>query len=302
MSLIKQIVLMFLFCLTPYAVNAEIDKDKDKEGILHPKGLLWKIEKPGQPASHVFGTMHVGDSAVVNLAPEVEYAFRNADRFAMEMLLTLAAEGKINRGSFFNDGRTLKSVMQADDYRKLLDLLNRRLFISESMVVNMRPWVILVMLMMPQPSEEAKGVPLDMMLYRRASVRDIPLLGLETPEEQLAVFESVDIDDQVWMLNRSVEEFNELGGQLSLMLKAYINRDLAALVKLQNKYMYDDSDIDDRFMYELIDKRNTRMVERMQNYLQKGNAFIAIGALHLPGAHGVLHLLEQKGYKVSDVY
>ena len=297
MHIVKQLVLLFLLCvhMASYATD-------DKGRILHPKGLLWKIEKTGQVPSHLFGTMHVGDPRVVNLAPEVEYAFIKADRFAMEMLLTLSAEGKVISGSFFNDGRTLKSVMQPDDYKNLLDLLNRRLYLSENMVTNMRPWAILVMLMAPKPGEADKETALDMMLYRRAVIRDIPLLGLESPEEQLAVFESMDIKEQVWMLNRSVEEFNELSNQIPRMLEAYLDRNLEALMTLQNENMYDDSDIDDRFMYELVDKRNIRMVDRMQDYLQKGNAFIAIGALHLPGKAGVLHLLEQQGYSVSVVY
>ena len=295
---------MLLLCA--HMVTYATDIEANKGGILHPKGLLWKIEKPGQDISHIFGTMHVGDSRVVNLAPEVEYAFRHADRFAMEMLLTLAAEGKIVRGSFFNDGRTLKSIMQTDDYRKLLDLLSRRLYLPENTVSNMRPWAILVMLMMPRPEEtdenKGKEAALDMVLYRRAEARKIPMMGLESPEEQLAVFETMDIKDQIWMLNRSVEEFNELNEQIPQMIKAYINRDLEELVNLQDQYMYDDSDIDDKFMYELIDKRNERMVKRMQNYLVSGNAFIAIGALHLPGKNGVLHLLERQGYSVSPVY
>jgi len=300
MYLVKQFFLLLLLCahLVAYAAEAETNQQR----ILHPKGLLWKIEKPGQLPSHIFGTMHVGDPRVVNLAPEVEYAFINADRFGMEMLLTLAAEGKIISGSFFNDGRSLKSVMQKDDYRKLLDLLNRRLYLPENVITNMRPWAVLVMLMMPRPGDSDKESALDMMLYRRAAVRKIPLLGLETPEEQLAVFETMSIEEQVWMLNRSVQEFNELSDQIPLMLKAYLNRNLEGLVKLQDQYMYDDSDIDDRFMHELVDKRNIRMVDRMQNFLAQGNAFIAIGALHLPGKDGVLHLLEQKGYSVSAVY
>jgi uncharacterized protein YbaP (TraB family) len=36
-------------------------------------------------------------------------------------------------------------------------------------------------------------------------------------------------------------------------------------------------------------------------YLAKGNAFIAIGALHLSGAEGVVALLRQAGYKVTPV-
>jgi uncharacterized protein YbaP (TraB family) len=63
-----------------------------------------------------------------------------------------------------------------------------------------------------------------------------------------------------------------------------------------------DNAIIDRFIDELVIKRNKRMAERMQKVLKKGNAFIAIGALHLPGEMGVLRLLEKQGYRVSMVY
>jgi uncharacterized protein len=44
------------------------------------------------------------------------------------------------------------------------------------------------------------------------------------------------------------------------------------------------------------------MVKRMQAFLSEGNAFIAIGALHLPGNEGVLSLLENQGYKITAIY
>jgi hypothetical protein len=36
--------------------------------------------------------------------------------------------------------------------------------------------------------------------------------------------------------------------------------------------------------------------------LQRGRAFVAVGALHMPGDEGILHLLEQRGYRVTRVY
>jgi uncharacterized protein YbaP (TraB family) len=35
--------------------------------------------------------------------------------------------------------------------------------------------------------------------------------------------------------------------------------------------------------------------------LEKGNAFIAVGALHLPGETGLVSLLRERGYTVSPV-
>jgi uncharacterized protein YbaP (TraB family) len=36
--------------------------------------------------------------------------------------------------------------------------------------------------------------------------------------------------------------------------------------------------------------------------LEKGGAFIAVGALHLPGELGLVHLLEKQGRTLTRVY
>ena len=300
MKSVKQLLALMLFMASiaaPLCTWAE-----DQERILHGKGLLWKIEKPELAASYIYGTMHVGDPRVLNLAPEVTDAFNNAQCFAMEMLLNFEAVGVMAQASFFNDGRTLKSVMQPEDYHRLVTVLEESYHIPEAVVVNMRPWTVLIMMMMPTDGQADKDSALDMVLYRQAAMRKMQLLGLESVQEQLAIFNSISLDEQIWMLNKSVEEHKKVANQMDALLQAYLERDLAGLVKLQEQNMYEDSDIDDRLLYEMLDKRNPRMVERMQACLQKGNAFVAIGALHLPGKQGVLHLLEQQGYTVAAVY
>ncbi|MCW8934662.1 MAG: TraB/GumN family protein [Gammaproteobacteria bacterium] len=274
----------------------------DKSGILHPKGLLWKIEKQGISNSYLYGTMHVGDPRVTNLSTEVEKAFKQADHFVMEVLMNFQAMGIITSASFFNDGRTLKGVMGHIEYKRLTSLINKRIFLSEDVINNMKPWAVLMLLMMPVDQQAQGSSALDMVLYRRASQRNMKLTGLETAHEQVSVFDSMSIKEQLWMLNRSVEEIETTDAQMPEMLDAYVSRDLARLVQIQESLMYDDSDIDDQFMYQLLDVRNVRMVKRMTPILETGQAFIAIGALHLPGESGVLHLLEQQGYRVTSVY
>jgi uncharacterized protein YbaP (TraB family) len=63
-----------------------------------------------------------------------------------------------------------------------------------------------------------------------------------------------------------------------------------------------DQQLAAEFQDRLITRRNRLMAERLQPYLQEGNAFVAVGALHLPGETGLLELLEQRGYTVRVLY
>jgi len=299
MKIVHAVLIAFLLLFA--AAQSIFAQPADSQRILHPKGLLWKIEKQGFAPVYLYGTMHVSNPEVVKLAVEAEKAFLNADHFVMEMLLNFKAVGYITRSSFFNDGRTLKQLMGDSDYQRLFALLSERMLLPERVVRHMKPWAVLMMLMMPEDQANG-GAALDMVLYRRAVQRKISVTGLETAEEQVAVFDSMAMEEQLWLLNRAIEDIDVTDAQMPGMLQAYLAGDLAQLVNIQQKFMYDDSEIDDRFMHQLLDMRNIRMVERLQPILKKGNAFIAIGALHLPTEKGVLHLLEQQGYSVSPVY
>ena len=48
--------------------------------------------------------------------------------------------------------------------------------------------------------------------------------------------------------------------------------------------------------------RSVVMAYRMQRELRRGNAFVAVGALHLHGSRGVLALLEEDGYRATRVF
>jgi uncharacterized protein YbaP (TraB family) len=53
------------------------------------------------------------------------------------------------------------------------------------------------------------------------------------------------------------------------------------------------------FQDSLITKRNGVMFERSLPLLEKGAAFIAVGALHLPGESGLINSFAKAGYTVS---
>jgi uncharacterized protein YbaP (TraB family) len=55
------------------------------------------------------------------------------------------------------------------------------------------------------------------------------------------------------------------------------------------------------FEEALINRRNKGMIESAGQYLDGGKAFLAVGALHLPGPEGLVEGFRMAGYTVTMV-
>ena len=51
----------------------------------------------------------------------------------------------------------------------------------------------------------------------------------------------------------------------------------------------------------IITDRNVNMRNRAKPLIDRGSAFIAVGALHLPGKNGLVTLFRDAGYTVTPV-
>jgi len=286
-----------LFCLLSLqALNAEPAASK----VLHPQGLLWKLQKTGQPDSYLFGTIHMSDDRVLRLVDVVDDSIINSDVFAMEVLLDKAGQQSLAQSTFFSSGELLQDYI--DDV--MLDQINIIMFqyygIRPAVVNQMKPWAVMATISSPPP--ESNKTVLDIELQNLAAEHQRTVIGLETVEEQMQVLAGMKLSDQLWLLTKTVEDFHETMPMWERLVESYLRRDLQALMKEQESMMDDSSTIDDRFMEKLLDKRNVVMAERMMSIMKNNSLFAAIGALHLPGKKGVLHLLEKAGYQVSPVY
>ena len=142
-----------------------------------------------------------------------------------------------------------------------------------------------------------------------AKSKGIGVAGLETLDEQFDVLSGAPVDLQVRYLVESAKlDGARIADNFETLLALYDRRQVTALcselIPLM-KALDPPSEASDamlaRMESDLIVKRNHRMAERAEAFLTKGNAFIAVGALHLPGAEGLVELLRQAGYKVTPV-
>ena len=298
------IVLLFLGPPLVYGRNG-LDcepLDAPQEGpipsVSYGRGLLFKVYKGGGAPSHVFGTIHVGDERVTQLPAAVSAALKQSRQFVMEVALDgNGMLGFLDR-MFYQDGKRLVDQIGPEMFSKTALLLSRH-GLPEEFANQMKPWAAYMMLTLPPGDNSA---PLDLVLMQQAAEQNIPVNGLETMEEQAEVFDALKPADQVALLKDTVCHYETVQRELSELVAHYLDRDLAWVMAQARRYQKRGEGAYTRFMDELLWMRNQRMVDRMLPKLKEGQAFIAIGALHLPGSRGVLALLEQKGYRVSVVY
>jgi len=261
-------------------------------------GLLFRIEQPGIPPSYIFGTIHSEDPRVLSLPKSVSSAFDRADTLVLELDLKPATLQASIAGMFLQDGRELHGIIGAKLYEQAVNFITDS-GIPEEAIRKFKPWGIVMLLSMP-PTKT--GQFLDLTLYQSAIAQNKNTQGLETVEEQLAVFDQLPEINQIAMLRNTLKHRPQFEQMFEELLAAYLKRELGTLVQLSQKYGPTDIDTARRLEERLVTKRNLLMANRMNPILKQGNSFIAIGALHLPGPKGVLNLLQQQGFQVTVEY
>lgn len=272
------------------------------EDLSSQQGLLWQISKPDSTPSYLFGTIHSENIRINQLPTIVNSSFEQADSATFELLMDIPTMLKSASAMFFTGEQSLERLINKDLYNKVVKLLKPH-SIPIDVAKRLKPWAVIVMLSSP-PTKT--GEFLDLLLYKKAQQLKIPTYGLEKVEEQLQVFEDLSLEDQVILLQETLTQFEQQPNIFAKLHELYLQRNLTALMQFSTEYMQPDSSRHEKlikdFYKKLIDDRNRKMVKRMQQRLQEGNAFIAVGALHLPGEQGIIKLLQNQGYQVSALY
>jgi hypothetical protein len=109
----------------------------------------------------------------------------------------------------------------------------------------------------------------------------------------------------VALLKHSLAHRDELLELAERTLEAYLERDLAAIWRLREQFVarHPQIAVHQAVMTKrVVHDRSVVMAFRMQRQLRRGEAFVALGALHLYGGKGVLALLEEDGYRAAKVF
>jgi uncharacterized protein YbaP (TraB family) len=280
------------------AIGAVTSDIKSDSASRHAQGLLWKIEAAGVRPSYIFGTIHSDDARVTALPAAVTRSLDASSRFVMEALIDADGLSLMAQTMFFNDGRTLEQVAGKKLYADSVKALTAR-GLPTLGVENEKPWAVMMTLSIPPPKTNEY---LDLILETRATREHKAVSGLETMQEQIAVFNDLSMPDQIALLKEAVRAQQDFAKEFEALVQAYLARDLTMLTEISSRHEPDEDQKYRAITDRLLTKRNIRMAERMAPMLREGQAFIAVGAAHLPGETGLLNLIEKAGYRVTPVF
>jgi len=256
--------------------------------------LLWEIQhKDNDKKSYLFGTIHLKDKRVFNFSDAVIPAIRNSEAFALEIHPDSLSSG-INDVLFNpNEENIYRKILSEEEYKRLDERYQKVQGIPLDSALFNSPFMIESLLSEEVEREDDKRTFLDAYLYGIAFSYEKEIYGLEKIKDQIPDMEDV-----------SEEE-------LRANILSILDSEEGAYEKYLDEMvqLYYGGNIDEIFMRSIglfsidhvLNKRNHVMANSIEKVMQTRSIFAAVGTAHLPGNEGVIQLLREKGFTVSNV-
>lgn len=280
--------------------------------MLNGEGLLWRIDKPGLAPSYLYGTMHSTQDGPIRLAREAAPYAEKASAIATE-LGDIDTSKKIEIGAAMlreamsPDADTFAGLIEGEDAQRVEAMLAAK-GTPAVMAHRLKLWMLTVAASLPKCEIEgqAKNLPeVDQSFAEIGAAHHIPVIGLETVEDQMRVLASITPALAAAQLKSMARGGGMADGGYATLLSLYDQKKPAAALAVLDAapgVTPEERAASDELTRRLLADRNDAMAARAAPLLAKGGVFIAVGALHLSGKRGLIELLRARGYRVSKVW
>ena len=269
--------------------------------------IFYRIEGNGLTSpSYIFGTHHLAPIAVADSIPEVAEAINNASKIVGELDMTSPMEmgAKMQPFMLAPADSTISKLTDAETYSRMSVQFAKYTPVPGATLQMFDAFKPMAVTTMVSANICAKEMPdydatqqLDSYFQTVGKEKGISIVGLETPEFQANLLFGIPITNQLEALTELLDDPAKTVSDARKLNIAYLNHDLNSLQKISEEEEGDNA----AFMTSLIDKRNEAWLKKLPELIKDGSAFIAVGALHLPGDKGVLKGLENLGYIITPI-
>jgi uncharacterized protein len=293
---------------TPPRLFAALAWAAGMAGCVRPtdRPLLWVIEGPR--TSYLYGTIHVPDERVLALPPVVEKSLKSAAVFCAEAPLDDLKLSDLEPRTHLPKGQNLKDILSPQLYQRTDKYLRSKGLTLRSLSDRQIWFVAATLEMLDYVWDAAVRPPLDQRLNEIAKQAGKQLCGLETVAEQMAVFDSLTVPEQIEQLEETLaaseKAAREHTSTTRQLVAVYLRGDERELEDVLTASDQPRSPTSRALFARLITERNERMAQRIIEKVQaqpQRSYFFAIGAAHVVGDEGVVARLRRAGYEVRRV-
>lgn len=269
--------------------------------------LLWEVSGNGLPyKSYLFGTHHLVPVDYLDSVHGVYRAFNACRAVVGEVVVDdPALLKKMTDGARMPNYVTMRELFSDSNYVRVDSALRSVLGMGLPELAGLKPAMIsnlyALELYRRQSPEQSDGWQLDSFFQQVAAQKNVPVFGLETVDDQIALlYNAQTLQRQAFLLVGAVEQSGNAAAEMEQLNRLYRQGDLDGLLAFY------DSDTT-RFAptrqekFGMLDERNDAWARRLPELMRGRPCFVAVGALHLAGENGLIALLRKEGYKVKPV-
>jgi uncharacterized protein YbaP (TraB family)/NADH:ubiquinone oxidoreductase subunit len=290
-----------LCCLIGLSINLFAqDKTVDKKNY----ALLWEITgKDLAKPSYLFGTMHLRDKRVFAFSDSVLLKMEGCEAFASEIRMDSAVYQSWELAISGDTTNRLSKKLSKTGYERLLQALKSK-GINLDSLESKNTALVHGWLSDKEDTDEqddSKDLFLDLYLTRLAYNQGKSLHGLERMEDYEDLNDSFFQQFEDSTFSKQDTAFTSIFAHFAMleeMINVYNQGDLDQLLSIvKDTKAYNGS----QYKREILDNRNVRMLQKLEDIMRQKSVFCAVGAAHLPDSMGLIALLREKGYTVRKV-
>ena len=259
--------------------------------------LLWEITSPGQAKpSYLFGTIHLICPADFALSDSLKSTLARTQQVALEIDMDdPGMMAGMMKSMNMSDGNELKKLVTEQEYAKLSQFYKDSVGVGIAMFEKAKPFILMGPLFSAVLSCQPQSY--EMSLVELAAKQKSEVIGIETLEEQMAIFDTIPYKDQIKTIITMIDSLPQARKEFSNLVALYKSQkinDLYNLMMASNYGMDGNEEV-------MLFARNKKWVPRIRKIAAEKPTFFAVGAGHLGGDRGVIALLRKEGFKVRAI-
>lgn len=276
---------------------------------------MWKVTSPNGDYMYMMGSIHLADESVNYMPDYFEEIYSECDALAFEVDINAAMEDLSSSAlstvskMMYTDGTTIKDHISEDTYNKAVKLLKENnIYNSAFDYCIPYMWASLIESIVYEKSGLDASYGVDTVLIDRAKEDGKEVLEVESFEMQMELLtgfsdELQEIMLQAYLVDGVIDEQVEAMNELYEKWKSgTITAEDVSDETDDESLTAEEKELLDEYNNEMVYERNIGMADKSEEYIQSDNTVLMIvGAAHFYGDKGILKLMEDRGYTVTQI-